>query len=86
MTAQRLEAIQERLNSATPGPWEQGHHWDASQWIKGGKGGRKFRPASDTGYEWIPTAEDATFIANSPDDIAFLLELVASLQLKAGNK
>lgn len=86
MTAERLEAIRDRLHAATPGPWEQGHHWDASEWIKGGSGGRKFRPASDTSYEWIPTAADAEFIANAPEDIAFLLELVHRQQTERGSE
>ena len=69
----RLNEIQARLSAATPGPWEHGHHWDSSEWIKGGIGGRKFRPASDTTYEWLPTSADAEFIANAPADVAFLL-------------
>lgn len=68
----RIEEIEARLDAATPGPWEAGHHWD-SEWVSNGTGGRKFRPTADTSYNWLPTPADAIFIANAPDDIAFLL-------------
>jgi len=77
-----LASIEARANAATEGPWEQGHNWDASQWIKGGSGGRKFRPSSDTSYGWVPTTADAEFIAHARTDVPALLALVRDQQAK----
>jgi len=65
--------IRKRLENITPGPWQQGFHWDADEWIPSSSG-RKFRPVAQTDVDWIPSFRDARFIAHAPEDMAFLLE------------
>lgn len=67
------DPIRRRLENISPGPWQQGFHWDADQWVPSSSG-RKFRPVNQTGVDWIPSFRDARFIAHAPEDMALLLE------------
>jgi len=74
MTDNRIEEIKERLAKATPGPWRDGQIGNFRVYGPDGRG-------SDSGL--LSTAfnrENATFIANSPSDIQFLLDEVERLE------
>lgn len=63
----RVEAIKDRLEKATPGPWEVGRQ-SGEPYVRGDKGGTTvmlFAPCQ---------MEDAELIAHAPEDIRFLLE------------
>jgi hypothetical protein len=74
--AARLQAIQARLTAATQGPWYVDHP----------RVSFRIRVAHsnafvmEQGQYGVRVEEDATLIANAPDDLRFLLAHVASLQ------
>lgn len=82
----RLDAIKDRLDAATPGPWvaDTGTRGDCVVW---GPNGR-FLMNMQAEPHWLEYAgetrsvafdvdkRDATFIANAPADVAYLLSVV----------
>lgn len=67
-----LDAIEARLNAATPGPWERG---DREHLIK-----RRNGPCIIDAVGM--SKENAEFVANAPTDIATLLREVGDLREK----
>jgi cell division septum initiation protein DivIVA len=63
----RLEEIRERLNKATPGPWDI-HRYSVEDWNGN-------QVCGDFTHE-----EDKAFIFHAPDDIKYLLEQFTALQ------
>jgi chromosome segregation ATPase len=63
----RIEEIRERLNKATPGPWDR-HRYSVEDWNGN-------QVCGDFTNE-----EDKAFIAHAPDDIKYLLEQLTALQ------
>lgn len=79
---ERLKAIEERLNAASPGPWE---HEPGDSSIEAASGGTvcciqhhgSIHTFLSTGEEY--SHADGEFIANAPKDISFLLACVDAL-------
>ncbi|MDO5866006.1 MULTISPECIES: hypothetical protein [Paenarthrobacter] len=69
-----LEPIQERLNKATPGPWD----WDHSNFrrVLEGKDGEQVLTCAALLY---PERRNQEFIANAPTDTARLLAAVKAV-------
>jgi hypothetical protein len=88
LTQEQLEAIRQRAENATPGPWEVGwgdvitKHPDCqnvSQWY----GGHSNAICSLNDGEYIMNSNednDAAFIANARTDIPALLDHIAELE------
>lgn len=77
MNLERLQAIQERLDAATPGPWAEAPWGNGiiltERWCAEDASSEKSGP-----FMCIHTItdEDAEFVAHAPDDIAYLLNEV----------
>lgn len=72
----RIEEIEARLEAATPGPWEfsLGRDWE----ITANGGSLDYvASVSDHGDQ---SDHDAVFIANAPEDIAYLLAALRGLE------
>lgn len=69
-----LDAIEARLNAATPGPWER-FVWDREHLIKRRNGGCIIDAVG-------MSKENAEFVAHAPADIATLLREVGDLREK----
>ena len=79
-----LDAIEARLEAATPGPWtaqnlEADHGHQGIFWVSNLSEGSKTIAevdANDDGVEVVWSFKDAEFIAHARTDIPFLLDLV----------
>lgn len=66
----RLGEIENRLNAATPGPWEvYRNDREVTMWVLSGDGALECY----LGYLGNRPENDAEFIAHSPSDVAYLL-------------
>lgn len=71
----RLNEIKARLKAASPGPWNVGYNWEQQHpgLFIYEKQSTDCGTIITAGDEAALSKEDAEFIANAPDDIAFLL-------------
>jgi Ead/Ea22-like protein len=80
LTQEQLEAIRQRAENATPGPWEtcEISKLSHAKWF-GVLGGESDDSLIDIGVDTLNEA-DATFIAHARTDIPALLDYIAELE------
>ena len=88
MTQERLDAIQERVNAATPGPWAVDSD-DPSYIIhseRGGWDGLVIAHVAEQDGALFPVEHNGALIAHAPQDLADLLAEVKRLRTLKGER